>query len=283
MRVGQRLEIEVVGHPVEALAAEFPTIGFRRARGGGDPLTAARWLADDFDFWRFDRELDDRVAGGRPLAVAAPPAIVRQIAVRAQRVAPRSATAGPWFARVRDAHRALHDLTKPLVVADLDHAIDAWQWTLRLDPRAPAALQLAALLHDVERLVAEPDARIEHRAADYQAFKDAHAAAGARLAGELFARTGVPAAIAREAVALIAVHERAAAAPAITALNDADALSFFSLNSAGYLRYFGPAQTARKVAYTLGRMSAAARAQLAALRVPAPVREEIARHLDHRA
>jgi hypothetical protein len=81
------------------------------------------------------------------------------------------------------------------------------------------------------------------------------------------------------------VHERASDAPALRALNDADALSFFSLNSPGYLAYFGAARTAAKVAYTLARMSGPARRELAALRLPQLVRTELDRllHGDHRA
>ena len=81
-------------------------------------------------------------------------------------------------------------------------------------------------------------------------------------------RAGAPTAALRAACELIAAHERSGATAAITAINDADALSFFSLNSPGYLAYFGPHQTAKKVAYTLARMSPAARHWLAGLRLP---------------
>jgi hypothetical protein len=132
-------------------------------------------------------------------------------------------------------------------------------------------VQLATLFHDIERLASESDARIEHRAADYQAFKDAHARAGASLAGEIFDGAGVPREIADEACRLVERHERAGPSDAIRLVNDADALSFFSLNSPGYLAYFGPEQTAKKVAYTLARMSDTARAWLARIRIPAGV------------
>lgn len=254
-------------------------------------LPRAMWQDDGFDFWAFDRHLDDLVARGEPLRVVTPPAgaaaFARQITTRGQRLAPRRnrATAGAWFDRVLDEHRALHDLGRPLVRADLDHAIDAWQWSLRLDPEAPREVQLAVLLHDIERLASEPDARAgernAHLAADYQAFKDAHARAGARMARTLLSRAGTPRELADDACALIAAHERRGDAPAIRAVNDADALSFFSLNSPGYLAYFGPDQTTAKVAYTLARMSAAARRELPALRMPQLVRR--AALGDHRA
>ena len=62
----------------------------------------------------------------------------------------------------------------------------------------------------------------------------------------------------------------------ISVLNDADALSFFSLNSAGYLDYFGLEQTRRKVAYTLGRLRPAARLHLVGIRLRPVVEAAIA-------
>ena len=266
------------------------------APASSDVLTATAWRDDRFDFWAFDRRLDVLVARGAPLRVSAPPelapAVLSEIRTRGQRLAPRrtAATAGAWFDRVLAAHRALHDLDRPLVRADYDHALDAWQWAVRRDAGAPRAVQLAVLLHDIERLASEADARVEHLAADYQAFKDAHARAGARIARGVLAQAGVPDALADEVCALIAVHERPSDDPALRAIYDADALSFFSFNSPGYLAYFGPDRTAAKVAYTLARMSEAARRELPALRMPAAVRvaipelDEIERHhRDHRA
>jgi hypothetical protein len=236
-------------------------------------LAGTEWRDDAFDFWAFDRRCDELAGCGEPLRVARE--IAGEVAIRTQRLAPRITIDAPWFARVLAEHRALHDLDKPLVRADHDHALDAWQWTLRLDPTAPPEVQLAALLHDVERLVSEADARVEHLAADYRAFKDAHARAGAELARRLLARAGVPEDLAGEACRLVAVHERPDGSPELDAVNDADALSFFSLNSPGYLRYFGADQTRAKVAYTLARMSPRARGWLRAIRMPRGVAEQV--------
>jgi hypothetical protein len=60
-------------------------------------------------------------------------------------------------------------------------------------------------------------------------------------------------------------------------LDDADALSFFSLNSEGYLRYFGAAQTRRTVAHAFDRLSEAARARLSEIRLAAEIASELAR------
>lgn len=266
-----RLErVELVGES-DLDRAVFPTLTF--VDGDVAELRCEDWRAESFDFWAFDRRIDAIVDGGGVLSVDG--AIAYEVLTRAQRrIARRNdESAAPWFERTLAAHRALHDLEKPLVRADLDHALDAWQWTLRLDARAPVAVQLATLFHDVERLASEADARIEHAAVDYQAFKDAHAREGARIVRGLLA--GIDGALVDEVCRLVELHERRSDDRALRLVNDADALSFFSLNCAGYLAYFGPEQTQKKVAYTLARMSPVARDELPRLRIPSEVRRFI--------
>src|SRR5262249_47315144 len=82
----------------------------------------------------------------------------------------------PTFGAVLRAHQALHAERNPLFKADLHHALDTWQWMLRLDPSATLTAQLAALFHDVERL--ESATGIDHLTADHHAFRDADAARG---------------------------------------------------------------------------------------------------------
>jgi hypothetical protein len=174
---------------------------------------------------------------------------------------------GSLFTRVLRRHRALHDLDKPLVRADFNHALDVWQWTLRLDGDAPLSVQIAALFHDIERLHSEAEARVEHLAPDYQRFKDAHASAGAAMTDAVLASLGAPLNLRQEVAALVTSHERERGV-----LGDADALSFFSLNSCGYANYFGPEQTRKKVAYTWNRMSDGARVRLGTIRLRPDVR-----------
>jgi hypothetical protein len=248
------------------------------AEVGGDlPLVSiaiAEWRRPEADLWTFDARIDAAAQAG-PFALRIETddaedsaSAAAEILTRYQRFARRanelSTTA--LFARTLDAHRALYDLDKPLVKADYDHAIDTWQWILRLDPRAGAAVQLAALFHDIERLVTEADERVEHRAADYQAFKDAHAAEGARMTRAALLGLGWDEGTSGRVGAMIEKHERASGDPDLALLNDADALSFFSLNSLGFLNYYGPEHTARKVAFTLGRMRPAARERLRPVR-----------------
>lgn len=289
--------------PGEPLAAEFPRLVFG-GEGGNDwgewtrglpglSLSVEEWESPFFNFYEWDAQVDalaESQDGPFLLALFGRDEersrALGGILTRCQRVMDRrnEASRGALFDRVLAAHRQAHDLAKPLVRADYDHALDTWQWGLRLAPRAGLAAQLAALCHDVERLDSEADARSEHRAADYQAFKDEHAARGADRADALLGEAGVDAETRRRTARLIAAHERPPGAAdaadeegeAIALLNDADALSFFSLNSVGYLDYFGPEPTRRKVAYTLGRLRPAARHYLTGMRLPSLVAAELA-------
>jgi hypothetical protein len=241
---------------------------------------------------RFDlRALDSQVAelsvrGPVSLRLAGPSAFAagvgQEVLTRYQRFMDRRnrASSGLMFERVLSVHRELHDLHKPLVRADYEHALDTWCWMLRLDDAASLAAQVAALFHDVERLVTEADARIEHQAPSYQEFKDAHAQRGAALARAALAATGIDEEEKDRVDHLIRWHERPERDAEVALLNDADALSFFSLNSAGFLDYFGPEHTRRKVAYTWRRLRPEARARLGQIRyhpeVLAMVMDEIA-------
>jgi hypothetical protein len=164
-------------------------------------------------------------------------------------------------------HRALHDLSKPLVLEDYRHSLDTWQWVLRLAPGAEPALQLAALFHDVERLLSEADARVEHLARDYQDFKNTHATRSADLAQTLLTDLGVDAATRERVRELIAWHEQPGGDECQQLLHDADALSFFSLDASGFTRAFPPEHARRKVAHTLARLRPSRRWRLSRMRL----------------
>lgn len=257
-------------------------------------LRTLDWDAPDFNFYNFDTRINAQAerAGGQPfsLTLQGPdrrlPAAAREVLTRCQRFRGQRnpASSHPVFDRVLERHRALHDLGKPLVRADFDHALDTWQWVLRLAPGAGLAVQIAALFHDIERLASEADFRVEHRAADYQTFKDDHARQGAEMTEDLLAAAGVGAEMRGRVGRLVAGHERPPApgdpdAADLALLNDADALSFFSLNSPGYLDYFGPEATRRKVAYTLARLRPEARERLQGIRLRAEVAAAVAEGL----
>lgn len=259
------------------LVSEFPTVRIERARA-----TCVDHAVIDADEWRSAASFepfDDVVlgAGGDAIIVRGDPRIelvACEVLTRYQRFVLRrnaSSRARAFDAALR-AHHAIHDQSKPLVKADYDHAIDTWQWMLRVRPAASLEAQIAALFHDVERLESEADRRVEHRASDYQAFKDAHASRGGEVSYSVLRGAGVEASLAARVRELVALHERRGYNSEIDLLNDADALSFLSLNSSGYLDYFGPEQTRRKLAYTVARMSDLARQKMALVRLRPSVR-----------
>jgi hypothetical protein len=270
---------------VRELAAQFPSVYIatnETRAAAGIRIRANEWRRRDFDVYRFDYEIDR--AGDEDLTLHIvdddpPRSAALEIVNRCQRTIGRRNrhTQCARFEKALAAFRAAHDLDKPLVRADYNHALDTWQWLLRLDPDASLALQLAALFHDIERLDSEADVRVEQHAADYVAFKQRHAARGAEKACAVLAPCGVDAKTLDRVAELITEHERRSAEEdEVALLNDADALSFFSLNSTGFADYYGPAHTRRKLSYTLARLGTAARVHLPSIHLRSDVQEMFA-------
>lgn len=182
------------------------------------------------------------------------------------------ASSGELFQRVLAGHRALFDLGLPLVHADFEHAIDTWQWTLRLDPDASFAAQVGALFHDIERVESEPLVRVEHRAPSYDAFKEAHARRGAVITRGVLTDLGVEGALVERVAVIVERHERPSDDPEIQLVNEADALSFFARNSAGFVDCYGPDHARMKVARSLARLGDRGRSFMDRIRV----REDVA-------
>jgi hypothetical protein len=259
--------------------AEFPTVVVAPLSAGRGMrvlrLDVSEWGSLDFDPITWDArvfgadEASEQLAlhlegaRGEALVLAALEVLTRYQGLVGRR---NDASAAPLFDRVLARHRALHDLSRPLVRADYQHALDAWQWVLRLRPDADLAVQAAALFHDVERLVSEADRRLEHRAQDSLAFMGAHEARGAELARKVLKEVGTDVAICQRVKELVTQHERPGEAPDLALLNDADALSFFSLNASGFIRYFDAELSRRKVANTLARLRPEQRRRLGQMR-----------------
>jgi hypothetical protein len=267
---GDGCSSEALGHVLAELGATAEIAGI--ARGDALVVALSGWRSCHADLLELDSLFHKREDRSQPFGLvvvshgAAQERALFEVLTRYQRLIPLEVEPPAAVRTALLAHRALFDLNKPLVRADHDHALDTWRWLLRIDPGASVALQLAALFHDVERLVGEADVRIEHLAADYEGFKHAHARVGARLAARALSAADLPKEIVGRAKALIEQHEAPREDTELVALNDADALSFFSLNAWGFVEYFGAEHTRKKVAYTLRRMSPAARRHLPFLR-----------------
>jgi len=239
----------------DLLLAEHPSVAVVRTPhpGTSDPIIDANaWMSLE----RF-REFDDAVlrSSSTALSVCGAAVDVALVAVQAltrwQRFVRRRnpASHSAMFNGALRVHAELHEANNTLVQASLDHAIDTWQWMLRLAPEASCAVQLAALFRDVERLEREGFLR----------------------------RARVDEATSLRVREIVALHERREHDPEADLLNDADGLSFFSLDSSGYADHFGPEQTRKKVAYTFARLSVVARRRLA---TTVRLRPDIEAHLD---
>jgi hypothetical protein len=275
-------EERAAGAPeLSALRSEFPFLRFAWGRPAAD-LRLEAWRAPGFDFWSFDRRFDERRGERFRFVLQGEGAHLEralgQVLTRLQRLFMRRNrhSADESFERLLQCHAAKHDLRRPLVRADYDHALDVWQWVLRLDPDASVDVQAAALLHDIERLDTEAERRIEHRYGDYRAFKAEHAARGAAGAVALVRQCGFSSAIAGRVGELVRAHESPSSDAAVQVLNDADALSFFSLNAPGFMAYFPREHLVRKVEVALARMSASAQQRLSSIRMPAMVASAVA-------
>jgi len=246
------------------------------------------WRSGTIDFYRVDAHADALGERGLvPVAASGDPDARLQLLTRCQRWLDRrnQSSRQPWFAQVLGVHWSLHDRRRPLVRADHNHALDTWQWLLRLEPSASAAAQVAALFHDVER----PDGEAEHpaeqepldprvareRDRDDSEPERGRAEGRARRLRDVLAGCREVEEVAERAAQLVAATDGAgdvdAAGGDLALLEDADALSFLSLLCTGYLDYHGEKHTAHELERTLSRMSLRALRFLTRVRLRADV------------
>ena len=127
------------GAIVARVASEFPSIFVSFASDMSAPphVCASQWDRRDFDSWSFDCHVDDLASSAFTLRIADDRGERAQFPIevlnRCQRLIDRrnQQSQSSQFERVLRSHRALHDLSRPLVRADYRHALDTWQWTTR--------------------------------------------------------------------------------------------------------------------------------------------------------
>ncbi len=243
---------------------EFPTVAIERAERSekGDLVIDDFAWRGAFDFRSFDEAVEHAHPLSRIVVRGSDAAgVACEVMARYQRLVARrnAASATPLFDAILDAHASVFGSIR----FDLEHALDTWQWMLRLEPEIGLAPQIAALFHDIARLESDLHERIEHRA--HRVVDDAQAKRGGERALAILRGLGIDEDEAQRVRDLVGGYiqgERDA-----TVLDDADALSFLSLMSPRYADYFGLAQTRRKVAFTLGRLAPAAREKVALFRL----------------
>jgi hypothetical protein len=266
---------------VAEVAAEFPTVTIVTAGPAAADercvtVDLAAWAAPFADTGALDRRVASaeaqgpfglRVVGGAPQGCV-------ELLTRYQRFVARRnrASKGALFDRILARHRALHDLAPAPARTDLDHALDAWQWLLRLDPDAGLAVQAAALFRDVERLESETRARFEHRTSSPDSFLDGRARRGAAIARAILAGAGVSASVLDRVAALVDTIERPGVDAERALLDEAAALSFLSHDCAGVVDAAGPVQGRLEIARALRRLGARGRSRLRSIRYRPDVR-----------
>ncbi len=165
------------------------------------------------------------------------------------------------------------------VPEDPEHSRNTLKWLLEFDPRADAALRIAALGHDIDRAV---EARKVQRAdfADYDAFKAAHARNSADMLLEILADCGIEdEAMMREVGRLVCAHE-VGGDPRSDLLKDADSLSYFDVNLPLYYARNGWEETQRRCRWGYRRLSERAKRLAVDLAYPT---DELKRLVDESA
>ena len=169
----------------------------------------------------------------------------------------------------RTRQRIAEVIAQSSVPEDPRHSQNTLEWLLELDPAADAALQIAALGHDIDRAVTE---RKVKRAdfSDYDAFKAAHARNGAQILTELLETCGIEdATFVREVHRLVCCHE-VGGDPRSDLLVDADSLSYFDVNLPLYFDRNGWEETQRRCTWGYRRLSERSFLLAASLDYPDP-------------
>lgn len=271
---GRRAEqlVLIVGESFPALAL-WPAASPPREPHVAISLDAAGRVASEPD--EFDGEVLARTeAGVRDLYIEpgrAPASAPLALLTHYQRLfemTPALESDEPALASVLRVHRQLFDVALPQSRAEYDHALDTRAWTLRLQPQATAAAQIAALFHDAARL---PAAASHSHEDEEPASRDARAHEAARVTDGALADTGLKAETRARIRSLIERQEQSSDDAELKLLIDADILSFFSLRSAGFYNAHGLEPTRKRIVDVLGRLSAPLRPHLGEVRYSAAV------------
>lgn len=136
---------------------------------------------------------------------------------------------------------------------DPGHSLNTQEWLLKLRPDADEILQIAALIHDIER--ATPDRLIQTAFESYDAYKVAHASRGAEIAKQMVKETGYSDKEAERIFYLVKHHETGNGDSDVDLVMDADSISYFDFNIEEYLNYYGEEATRKKILFMRERAS----------------------------
>ena len=150
------------------------------------------------------------------------------------------------------------------VPEDPVHAENTLHWLLKLKPDANAALQLAALAHDIDR--ADEKTKVRRTwFQDYDMFKAAHAQHSADITKNILEQCDVDTETIVHACRLIEQHETGGDLES-DLLKDADSISYFDTNLPEYFKREGRDETLRRCMWGYQRLSPGARNLVANIR-----------------
>jgi hypothetical protein len=214
------------------LAARFPAVAVQTLASGEGAqvlrLELEEWRSPGFDPFTWDPRVFTAAGTERlalhlvstdeaGLARSALEILTRYQGLVGQR---NAASSGSLFDHLLERHRAQYALDNAQERARYQHALDTWQWVLWLEPQADLATQLAALFHDLD--VPEPRGP------------------GVERAAALLTEAGVEAATCEHVRELLRPPAPASGDRRQAILEEADGLSFLSLNTEGFRQHFGP-------------------------------------------
>lgn len=138
------------------------------------------------------------------------------------------------------------------------------------------ALQIAALTHDIDRIVSEWKGYGSYHngnLVDYQTYKSNHARRSASFIGDKMNKRHFPKDLIKRIEFLISHHDdQAADDPEIQLLQAADALSFFSVFSKESYEVLG-SDIRLKIKFSLNKIPSAQRSYLEKIKMPSKVRK----------
>lgn len=140
---------------------------------------------------------------------------------------------------------------------DALHSRNTREWVLKLTPTADAALQLAALVHDIERCIIERKITREGYS-DYNEFKKAHALNSATISHEILSKYGINKNFIDKVTELVRLHEFGGTIEA-NILKDADSISFFDINLPFYFQRNSENETAFRIEWGYKKLSKGAK------------------------
>lgn len=142
------------------------------------------------------------------------------------------------------------------VPEDPSHADNTLEWLLRMKPNADAALQIAAIAHDIDRATPERIRREDY--SNYDIFKATHARRSARLLRGILEDCMVEKPIIQETCRLVEIHEVGGDSRS-NLLKDADSISYFDVNLPLYYQRNTLEETTRRSIWGYQRLSARAK------------------------